>query len=814
MTDTHPSAQSTESESVRSLAADDVYSDGLLGCLEFIARHFDRSIPPGALVSGLPLADGKLTPRLFPRAAARAGLSARIVRRPLEKLNLLLLPCVLLLDDNEAVVLVELSDSGDAQIVMPDTGFGLAELSAEQLAERYSGYLILLKPEYKFELGNHDAAPAGKNWFWSAVTPLWPNYLQVLIAAALINILALASPLFIMNVYDRVLPNKAIPTLWVLAIGIGIAIGFDFILKMQRNALIGNAGRRADIILASRLFAHVLNLDLSQRPVKTGEFANQLRDFEIVREFFTSNTVVTLTDFFFIWLFIYIIYLIAGVVALAPAVAVLVVLIAGGLLQIPLHKAVRNAQSEATHRHSLLIEALNGLETIKTSRAESQFQSKWEQFVGQNSRTAEKLRSISAIGMNFTSFAQQFVTVGIVIIGVYLFDLGEVSPGAIIASVILAGRAVGPLGQIAGTIGRSQQAFHSLGVLNQIMSVPGEGEGQERHIDRNILAGSVEFENITFSYPESEVPALKEFSLKIESGERVGIIGRIGSGKTTLGRLISRLYVPDQGSLLLDGVDVRQYHPSDIRRRVAFVSQDSALFHGSVRDNIILGAPYVSDDLVIRAADLAGVSEFVKLHPQGFNMPVGEMGRFLSSGQRQSITLARAFLFDPLIVFLDEPSGSMDMASERALIKRLDGAFRSDQTLIVTTHRTSMLALVNRLVVLENGSVVADGPRDTVLKMLREKSGARASDVGKTHQVQNIVIPQQASAPPIHVAGVTPPTGKSDGNSGAKKAHVGAPGSAPKQAQKLPNRNNKQNKESGAPQAAKITKSTKAEAGQ
>jgi len=249
---TSPAEQPKVSESVRSLAADDVFSDGLLGCLEFIARHFDRSIPPGALVSGLPLADGKLTPRLFPRAAARAGLSARIVRRPLDKLNTLLLPCVLLLDGDEAIVLVALADNGDAQIIMPETGRGLVELSAEQLAERYSGYLILIKPEYKFELGNDDAVPAGKNWFWSAVTPLWPNYLQVMVAAALINVLALASPLFIMNVYDRVLPNKAIPTLWVLAIGIGIAIIFDFILKMQRNALIGNAGRRADNILASR----------------------------------------------------------------------------------------------------------------------------------------------------------------------------------------------------------------------------------------------------------------------------------------------------------------------------------------------------------------------------------------------------------------------------------------------------------------------------------------------------------------------------------------------------------------------------------
>ena len=710
------------------IAADHVFSDSLLGCLEFVAAHYDRSVQPGALVSGLPLVDGRLTPGLFSRAAARAGLSARIVRRPVEQLSALLLPAVLLLDDNEAVVLIREPDKGVAQVIVPETGRGVVTVDASELAGSYSGYAILLKPEYQFDQDDDGKnANLDRNWFWSAITPLWPTYLQVLVAAALINILALATPLFIMNVYDRVLPNTALSTLWVLAIGVILAIGFDFTLKMLRNSLIGNAGRRADVLLASRLFAHVLNLDLSKRPVKTGEFANQLRDFEIVREFFTSNTVVTLTDFIFIWLFIFIIFQIAGILALAPALAVIAVLLAGALLQFPLRRIVGQAQSEATHRHSLLIEALTGLETIKTSRAESQFQVQWELFVGRNARTAEKLRSISALGANFTTLAQQLVTVGVVILGVYMFDRGEVSPGAIIASVILAGRAVAPLGQIAATLGRSQQAIYSLRTLDQIMSVPGEDAGQGRHLNRTMAAGSVVFDKVSFTYPGSEAPALNNVSFKIEPGERVGIIGRIGSGKTTLGRLIARLYKPTEGSLLLDDVEIRQYHSSEVRRRVAFVSQDSSLFHGTVRDNIALGAPHISDDLVIRAADLSGASQFIKLHPQGYNMPVGETGRFLSSGQRQTIALARAFLSDPLIVFLDEPSGSMDPASELALTERLRTAFRSDQTLIVTTHRTAMLALVSRLIVIENGRVAADGPRDVVLKALRIQADSQTS---------------------------------------------------------------------------------------
>jgi len=393
-----------------------------------------------------------------------------------------------------------------------------------------------------------------------------------------------------------------------------------------------------------------------------------------------------------------------------------------------------------------------GVETIKALRAESQFQNQWEQFVRHNALTTEKLKSISAVGTNFTALVQKLVTVFVVIVGVYLFVEGEISPGAIIASVILAGRAVAPLGQIAGTLGKSQQAFQSYRVLNQIMLIPGENADLEKHIDSYLTTGSVEFEKLGFTYPEAERPALRDFSLKIKPGERVGIIGRIGSGKTTLGRLIGRLYVPTEGSLLLDGVDIRQYHPSNVRRRVAFVSQDSVLFHGSVRDNIVLGAPYVSDDLVLRAADLSGVSEFVNLHPKGFDMPVGEGGRFLSAGQRQLISLARAFLFDPLIVFLDEPSGSMDMASERALIERLKTAFRPDQTVILTTHRTAMLALVTRLVVIENGTVVADGPRDAVLKKLRAKAGEKNLGSIAGNPIKNVVTPDKTSGPAINIA--------------------------------------------------------------
>lgn len=701
------------------IAADEAFADPLLGCLEAVARHYDRGIAREALVAGLPLDGGRLTPRLFPRAAARAALSARVVRRPLGKLTKMLLPAIVLLNDDSACVLLATDASGEAQVLVPETGFGVEKTALADLEERHTGYVILLKPEFRFgDQDNFHAPEAGGHWFWAAVKPLWPTYLQVVAAAALVNVLAIASPLFIMNVYDRVLPNKAISTLWVLVIGVGLAILFDLILKTLRVALIGNAGRRADVLLASRIFRHVLSLDLSGRPHRTGEFANHLKDFEIVREFFTSNTVVTVTDLVFMGLFIFVIWQIAGLTALVPATAAVLVIIIGLAIQPPMTRVVNQAQSEAGYRHSLLLDAISGLETIKCARAEGQMQRQWEQFVAQNADTAHNLRRISSFGLNLSAFVQQFVTVGVVVVGAYLFQEGEVSSGAIIASVILAGRAVAPLGQLASTFARSQQALTSFRTLNGLMRIPEDGDGEARHVDSGITAGRIEFKGVNFAYPEATTHALSDFNLTIEPGERVGIVGRIGSGKTTIGRLLSRLYVTSEGNLLADDVDIRQYHPSEVRRRIAFIAQDAALFHGSVRDNIVFGAPYVSDDVVMRAAELSGVIDFVKLHPHGFNMPVGESGRLLSSGQRHSVALARAFLFDPVVVFLDEPTGAMDMQSERALMQRLKTAFRKDQTVIITTHRSSMLNLVDRVVVIDNGRVLLDGPKDKVMEQL------------------------------------------------------------------------------------------------
>jgi ATP-binding cassette subfamily C protein LapB len=695
--------------------------DPLFSCLEEVCRHYDRSITP-TILAGLPLIDGRLTSDLCVRAAARAGLDAKIVEEPLEKISPLALPVILLLKGGYTCVLLKEHWPGKATLFLPGTG-NIERVNISSLESNYAGKAILLKPEFKFDARTvDDERISPDHWFWGTIFQLAPVYAHAFFAALFINILALAAPLFAMNVYDRVLPNKALPTLWVLTVGMLLAIGFDFLLKILRAKLFDTAGRRADTLLASKIFEHVLNLNLHNKPASSGAFANHLREFEVVREFFTSSTLGTLTDFVFIGLFLVIIYMIAGILVIIPLFAVILTILIGVAIQIPLLKISREAQTEGTHRHSLLVETVSSLETIKSIRAEGHFQRLWERFVGRSSATSEKLRQLTMIAANLTGAIQQLVTVAVVVGGAYLFNDGALTTGAIIATVILASRTVAPLSQISMTFARAQHAYLALLSLNKIMELPVERPEDHSFVDRRIEKGHIAFKSVKFSYPGGALPAISEFNLVVAPGERVGIIGRIGSGKTTIGRLLTRLYPIDSGALLIDGIDIRQYHPHEIRRAIALVVQDADLFFGSVRDNIVLGAPSANAEAIVRAAKISGVDDFVARHPKGFDLPVGEHGQYLSGGQKQAVALARAFLLKSQVLFLDEPSSSMDLATERQLILRLQETIEPAQTLIISTHRYSMLALVNRLVVIDNGRVVADGPKDAVLKALQDNA--------------------------------------------------------------------------------------------
>ena len=705
---------------IRARELRDEAQDPLLGCLVILTGMFERPFSPAALTAGLPLVDGRLTPDLFLRAGERAGLSCRIVKRRLEGISKLVLPAVLLLDDLSACVLAKRIDARTVEVIVPESGIGTQRIAIDELAESYSGYAIFVRPEYQFDGRIDDiSAPTYKSWFWGTLVRFWPTYGQVILASILINLFALTSPLFIMNVYDRVVPNNAVETLWVLAAGAATVYGFDFLLRSMRGYFVDGAGKSADVVLASRIFHQVLNIQMQARPASAGAFASNLRDFETVRDFFTSATVSTLVDLPFVVFFIFVIWLVAGPVAYIPAGAAVLVILVGAFIQVPLNHTVQRTHSDAAQRHGILVEAIGGLETVKSLGAEGRMQRQWERFVALTADSSRRSRLLSTGAVNFSMFAAQVVTVGIVVVGVYLIKDGSMTIGGLIAAVILGGRAMAPLAQFANLLVRYHQSKVALATLNEIMSMPVERPSGKAFVSRPITEGAVELKNVIFSYPNQKIPALNGVSFQIKPGERVGIIGRIGSGKSTIGKLLVGLYQPKEGSVLADGVDLRQIDPADLRRGIGYVPQDVFLFYGTVRDNIAMGAPYADDRMIVRAAKISGADDFISRHPAGYDLPVGERGESLSGGQRQTIAVARALMLDPQILILDEPTSGMDHSSEQALKRRLMDILPG-KTLVLISHRASLLPLVDRVIVLDSGKVVADGPRDAVLRRLRE----------------------------------------------------------------------------------------------
>ncbi len=561
-----------------------------------------------------------------------------------------------------------------------------------------------------------------RHWLTGTIGGYWRSYTRVALAAVFINLLAIASPIFTMNVYDRILPNKAVSTLWVLALGVTAAIFFDLLLKTARAALIDHAGRQADLKISYLLFEKVLNTSLAARPLSTGEYASRVSQYEFVREFFTSNTISVLIDTVFVFMFLFVIYLISGWLVVVPSVAFLASVVVGLVAQHRIGKRVAASMNEASQRQALLIESISTVETIKSLQAEAYLLRKWREHSKNAANTSEKIKQLSASASNVTYFIQQLVTVALVVAGAYAFESGDISTGAIIATVMLSGRAVAPLGQIAITLSRFRQAMLSLRILNTIMAQPEDAPDTVGFVNRNIKSGALAFRNVTFAYPGSEASVLNGVNFSVSPGERVGIIGRIGSGKTTLGRLIGRLFLPTGGELLIDGIDVRQYHPAEVRSAVGVVAQSGDLFSGTIKDNLLMAKPSASDEEILAACKASGVEDFVSRHPRGYDMNVGERGNNLSGGQKQMVAIARLMLNNPKIVFLDEPSGSMDLASERMLIKQLKNAFDATTTIIISTHRYSMLELVDRLIVIEQGRIVADGPKQQVIQSMQKEN--------------------------------------------------------------------------------------------
>lgn len=700
---------------------------GFKTCFSAIAAFLGRPSAETVLFAGVPLSDSRIEIEEIRHLAERIGLDAKEFDGRDFRAGRVDLPAILFRANQQPVALLS-EDGSDGYLTAPQENGQIvvsrADLAREAILGGASFSIIYANATEEMNVGNAQRIER-RHWLTGTMGAFWRSYSKVILAAVFINLLALASPIFTMNVYDRILPNKAVSTLWVLALGVGLVIVFDLLLKTARASLIDYAGRKADLRISYMLFDKVLNSSLAARPGSTGEYANRVTQYEFAREFFTSNTISVFIDTAFVFIFLIVIYAIGGWLVVIPAIAFVITIAVGLVTQRRIGKCVAASLNESSQRQALLVESISTLETIKSLRAEAYLLRKWSEHSKNAANTSEQIKQLSAAAGNVTQAVQQLVTVALVVAGAYAFAEGHVSTGAIIGTVMLAGRAVAPLGQIAITLARFRQAMLSLKVINGIMAQPEDRPDTVGFVNRPIRSGALVFRNVGFAYPGSDTEVLTGLTINIKPGERVGIIGRIGSGKTTLGRLVGRLFLPTSGELLFDGIDVRQYHPSEVRAAVGVVAQAGDLFSGTIKENLLMARPDATDEEIIDAAKAAGVDEFVSRHPRGYDMNVGERGTNLSGGQRQAVAIARLLLIKPKIVFLDEPSGSMDLASERQLIRQLKVAFGSDTTLIVSTHRFSMLELVDRLMVIDQGKIVADGPKEQVIQAL-QKSGRGA----------------------------------------------------------------------------------------
>jgi ATP-binding cassette subfamily C protein LapB len=690
--------------------------DTLLESLLFLSKFYQRATSKESLIAGIAMHGEVMDVDKFIKSSKRIGLISKfVIREKINDISKLALPAVVMLDKNRSAVLLDYDvQNNKAAVIIPGLSEGEVQMELSELEKEYDGHALIIKPAYNFEnrVSKEVIVPEPKKWFWGAMKRNKDIYIRVAIAALFINMFVIATPLFTMNVYDRVLPNNAIDTLWALAIGIFIVMVFDFILKLVRAYYIGKAGKRADVIMSNKIFDQLLNLRLEERPSSTGMFVNRLQSFESVREFFATATVATIVDIPFIFIFIAIIFYIGGILGWISLASVVIALVFSWIMQKPIKKTVEASAKEDQLKHTTLNETVAGLEIIKSIRGQNRMKTHWDKSLSQTVYYHEKSQFLSQIATFFTAFISQFSNIAIVIGGVYLASEGEMTMGGIIASMMLNGRVVAPVSQIVGMIIRYDRTMLSLNNIDEIMNMEVERENKA-YLSRPDLKGDIELKDLTFSYKGQNFDALKDINLTIKEGEKVAILGKIGSGKSTLAKLIQNLYVPTKGSILIDQTDVRQIDPVDLRRVIGVVPQEPFLFMGSIKDNITISEPFATDEEILRASKIAGVHEFLGKHEAGYDLIVGERGEGLSGGEIQSVTLARALITNPNILILDEPTNSMDRQSEKAFIQRLSNIVK-DETLILITHKTSILSLVDRVIILDDGKVIADGPKEQI----------------------------------------------------------------------------------------------------
>ncbi|MBN1471867.1 MAG: type I secretion system permease/ATPase [Syntrophaceae bacterium] len=700
----------------------DIHEDPLLDCLVILARIYGRNTSKTSLIAGLPLVQNRLTVELFIRAANRADLSSRTLGKSLDEIASVQLPAILLLHDRQACILVEKNTTlNEYKIIIPQSGSGEKVIARNELEKLYSGYAIFVRPKYLTEKKSvaDDQRGTSQHWFWGTILESWRVYRDVFLAAFLINVFGLVGIFYVLNVYDRVIPNNATETLWVLSIGVLIIYLFAVVMRALRSYFIDEAAKKTNLKISAMLLQRVLNLKMESRPQSTGSFTRNLQEFEGIRDFITSFSITAVIDLPFTILGLFVVWWIGSYIVLIHVITIATLITYAYFVQAPLQRVVEKTVKASAQKNAILVEGVAGLETIKMLGAEGQIQRAWEEAVSYISKWGNKSRMISSSVQDVSYFVQNLMTVAVVVAGVYMITSGDLTSGGLIALVILSRQVIAPMTQVVNLATRYHHAKESLKTLNEIMNLPVERPAGKTFLARKRFSGVIGVKNLTFSYPGQTVKVLNNITLEIGAGEKVGIIGPVGSGKTTLGKLMLGLYEPISGMVTMDGTDIRQIDPAELRHFLGYVPQDITLFQGTLRDNITMGVNDIDDQNVLLAAETAGVSEFVKKHPSGFDMRVEEFGRGLSGGQRQSVAMARALLLDPPVLVLDEPTSNMDNRSEIRLKGYLAQTVK-EKTVVLITHRASLLDMVNRLIVLDNGSIIADGPKDFVLEAMRK----------------------------------------------------------------------------------------------